>query len=141
MNNKKNQTHKQSFLKLPLFSTLIQAGFPSAADDYLENNLDLNNYLIKNPPASFFVRVKGDSMIGAQITDGDILIVDRSIEAKDKKIIIASFLGEFSVKRLRIIKNEIFLYSENPKYSPIKITNKMDFEVFGVVTYVIHKTT
>ncbi len=80
-------------------------------------------------------------MIGAQISDGDILIVDKSIKPRDKKIIIASFLSEFSVKRLRIINKEFFLYSENPKYGPIKITNQMDFEIFGVVTYVIHKAT
>lgn len=132
---------KQNSLKVPLFLTKIPAGFPSPADDYLENRLDLNEFLIKNPPATFCVRALGDSMKGAQITEGDILIVDRSIEPKDKKIIIASFLGEFSVKRLRIINKEIYLYSENPKYAPIKITKEMDFEIFGVVTYVIHKTS
>ncbi|NGX49238.1 MAG: LexA repressor [Candidatus Anoxychlamydiales bacterium] len=140
MDKKNNKPCKENSLKIPLFLTPIQAGFPSPADDYLENSLDLNELLIKNPPASFFVKVKGDSMIGAQISEGDILVVDRSIEPIDKKIIIANFLGEFNVKRLRIIDKEVYLYSENPKYSPIKITKEMDFEVFGVVTYVIHKT-
>ncbi|NGX52169.1 MAG: LexA repressor [Candidatus Anoxychlamydiales bacterium] len=140
MDKKNNKPCKESSLKIPLFLTPIQAGFPSPADDYLENSLDLNELLIKNPPASFFVKVKGDSMIGAQISEGDILVVDRSIEPVDKKIIIANFLGEFNVKRLRIINKEVFLYSENPKYKPMKITKEMDFEVFGVVTYVIHKT-
>ncbi|HEU64445.1 MAG: LexA repressor [Candidatus Anoxychlamydiales bacterium] len=140
MNDKQYKQRKQNSLKIPLFLTPIQAGFPSPADDYLENRLDLNNFLIKNPPATFFVKVRGDSMIGAQISDGDILVVDKSLEPKDKKIIIASFLGEFNVKRLRIINKEIYLYSENPKYSPIKITDEMDFEIFGIVTYVIHKT-
>jgi len=139
MDKKNNQICKQKSLKLPLFLTPVQAGFPSPADDYVENSLDLNNFLIKNPPATFFVKAVGDSMKDAQISEGDILVVDRSIEPKDKKIIIANFLAEFSVKRLRIINNEIYLYSENPKYSPIKITDKMDFEIFGVVTYVIHK--
>ena len=140
MDKKNNKPCKVKSLKIPLFLTPIQAGFPSPADDYLENSLDLNELLIKNPPASFFVKVKGDSMIGAQISEGDILVVDRSIEPIDKKIIIANFLGEFNVKRLRIINKEVFLYSENSKYKPIKITKEMDFEVFGVVTYVIHKT-
>ena len=140
MDKKNYQLHKQNSLKLPLYLTPIQAGFPSPADDYLENRLDLNDFLIKNPPATFFVRTKGDSMEGAQISEGDILVVDRSIEPRDKKIIIACFLGEFSVKRLRIINKEIYLYPENAKYSPIKITKEMDFEIFGVVTYVLHKT-
>ena len=134
MDKKNNKLCKEKPLKIPLFLTPIQAGFASPADDYLENSLDLNELLIKNPPASFFVKVKGNSMIGAQISEGDILVVDRSIEPIDKKIIIANFLGEFNVKRLRIINKEVFLYSENPKYKPIKITKEMDFEVFVRLT-------
>jgi DNA polymerase V len=130
MNKKLNQ---------PLFLTHIQAGFPSPADDFVEKNLDLNEFLIKNPPATFFVKVEGDSMINAQISSGDILIVDRSIDASNKKIIIASLMGEFLVKRIKIIGKEIFLESENTKYKSIKITDDMDFEIFGVVTYIIHK--
>lgn len=126
-------------LKSPLFLTSVKAGFPSPADDYIEKKLDLNDFLIKNPPATFFVKVEGDSMKGAQISAGDILVVDRSIEPTDKKIVIAALMGEFTVKRIRIINKEIFLEAENPRYPSIKINENMDFEIFGVVTYVIHK--
>jgi len=131
--------NKKKHLKTPLFLSPVKAGFTSPADDYLETKLDLNEYLIKNPPATFFIRVEGDSMSQAFISDGDILIVDRSIKPVDKKIIVASLSGEFTVKRLRICKNEIFLEAENLKYLPIKITSDMEFEIFGVVTYILHK--
>ncbi len=131
--------NKKKSLKQPLFLTPVQAGFPSPADDFIEKKMDLNEFLIKNPPATFFVKVEGDSMIDAQISSGDILVVDRSIDATDKKIIIANLMGEFTVKRIRIIDKDFFLEAQNPKYPPIKITDDMDFEIFGVVTYIIHK--
>jgi DNA polymerase V len=124
--------------KLPLFLSNVKAGFPSAADDYLDKKLDLNEFLIKHPSSTFFVKVKGDSMINAGIQSGDILIVDRSIEAKDKKVVVAIINGEFTVKRLKKSKDKIFLLAENPKYSPIEITSGMDFEIWGVVLHVIH---
>lgn len=123
----------------PLFLTPVMAGFPSPADDFVEKNLDLNEFLIKNKAATFFVRVKGDSMKEANISNGDILIVDRSIEPKDKKIIIAKLFEEFTVKRLRIINDKLFLESQNPKFQLIEIKEDMDFEIFGVVTYIIHQ--
>lgn len=123
---------------LPLFLESVSAGFPSPADDYLESRLDLNDYLIRNPSATFFVRVSGDSMTDAGIYSGDILIVDRSLNPKEGNIIIAVIDGELLVKRLHYSKSKIYLLPENRKYKPIEITKEMGFEVWGVVTTVIH---
>lgn len=123
----------------PLFMSSVEAGFPSPAEDYIEGRLDLNKYLIKHPAATFFVRVSGNSMINAGIYPGDILIVDRSLEAADKKIVIAVVDGELTVKRLRHKGNLFFLAPENDAYLPITITEEMSFEIWGVVTNVIHK--
>jgi len=124
--------------QLPLYLSRIKAGFPSPAEDYLDKKLDLNEYLIKHPGSTFFVKVKGDSMIGAGINSGDILIVDRSLEPKDKRIIVAVVNGDFTVKRVSKRGDKLSLVSENPKYDPIEIKDGMDFEVWGVVTNVIH---
>ena len=126
--------------ELPLFTSSVSAGFPSPADDYVEAKLDLNEFLIKHPSATFFVRAEGDSMINAGINSGDILIIDKALEASDKQIVIAVVNGELTVKRLRKIKGKVFLAAENPKFKPIEITENMDFAIWGVVTYVIHKT-
>lgn len=126
-------------VKCPLFVSKISAGFPSPADDFLDKNLDLNQHLIKHPAATFFVRVSGDSMTGAGINNNDILIVDRSLELADGKIIIAILNGELTVKRYRKINGESFLMAENPKYKPIEVGENKPFEVWGVVTSVIHK--
>jgi len=123
---------------LPLYLSRIKAGFPSPADDYLDKKLDLNEHLIKHPASTFFVKVKGDSMINAGINTGDILIVDRSLEPKDKRIIVAVVNGDFTVKRMAKIKDKLFLLAENPKYPAIEIRDGMDFEVWGVVIHVIH---
>lgn len=123
---------------LPLYLSPVKAGFPSAADDYLDRALDLNDFLIKHPAATFVVKVKGDSMIGAGIQSGDMLIVDRSLEAKDKKIVVAILNGEFTVKRLHQRQGKMFLIAENPQYQPIEITPGIDFEIWGVVVHVIH---
>jgi DNA polymerase V len=123
---------------LPLYLSRIKAGFPSPADDFLDRTLDLNEHLIKHPSSTFFVKVKGDSMVGAGINSGDILIVDRSLEPKDKRIIVAVVNGDFTVKRISKRGDKLTLISENPKYSPIEIKDSMDFEVWGVVIHVIH---
>ena len=123
----------------PLFDTPIAAGFPSPADNFSERALDLNKYLIKHPAATFFVKVQGSSMEDANIFEGDILIIDRSIKATDKSIIIAAVNGEFTVKRIKIDKTGITLLAEIKNFSPIKITPETDFEIWGVVTYIIHK--
>ena len=124
--------------KRPLFLIPVSAGFPSPADDYIENRLDLNKHFIQHPAATFFVKAKGDSMIEAGIHSGDILIVDRALEASDKKVVIAVIDGELTVKRIRIIKEKIYLIPENRDYSPTEITAEMSFEIWGVVTNVIH---
>ena len=100
-------------LKIPLLSDAISAGFPSPADDYTEENIDLNEHLISNPFSTFFLRVKGDSMINAGIQDKDLIIVDKSLTAKPGDIIIAMIDGEFTIKRLSIKNNELYLKAEN----------------------------
>jgi len=123
---------------LPLYLSRIKAGFPSPAEDYLDKKLDLNEHLIKHPASTFCVKVKGDSMVGAGINTGDILIVDRSIEPKDKRIVVAVVNGEFTVKRISKNGDRLSLMAENLKYFPIEIKDGMDFEVWGVVIHVIH---
>lgn len=125
-------------LNLPLFLSSMKAGFPSPADDYIESKLDFNEYLVKHPAATFCVRVVGDSMINAGINSGDMLVVDRAITPSNNKIVVAILNGEFTVKRIRKTKNRISLMPENPIYKPIEITEETDFQVWGVVTHVIH---
>ncbi len=126
-------------MSLPLFSNKVSAGFPSPADDHMEMKLDLNQHLIQHPAATFFVRVSGDSMIGAGIYDGDVLVVDRSLTCKDSSIVIAVVDGELTVKRFYTRDNKVLLKAENPKYPDIIVTQEMDFRIWGVVTTVIHK--
>lgn len=124
--------------ELPLFLESVSAGFPSPAEDYMEKRLDLNDYLIRNPASTFFVRVTGESMMNAGIYSNDILVVDRSLEPKDNNIVIAIIDSELLVKRLSLRNNKVTLLAENPNYKPIQIRPEMDFEVWGVVTTVIH---
>lgn len=124
---------------LPLYSNTVQAGFPSPADDYIECRLDLNTHLIKHPAATFFVKARGDSMLNAGIQSGDILVVDRSLEATHGKIVIAALNGELTVKRLHRQHGTVRLMAENPAYQPIEITQELDMVIWGVVTYVIHE--
>lgn len=123
----------------PLASSSVQAGFPSPADNHIENQLDLNELLIQHPAATFYVRVEGDSMLNAGIHSGDILVVDRSLNPSNGKIVIAILNGEFTVKRFLLKKNRVVLAAENPAYSDIPISENSDFQVWGVVTFVIHK--
>lgn len=127
-------------LSCPSYSSSISAGFPSPADDYIEQNLDLNEMMVKHPSATFFVRVEGDSMKDAGIQSGDLLVVDRALEAVDGKVIVAILNGEFTVKRISIRGTQVQLLPENPLYSPIVVQADSDFQVWGVVTYVVHKT-
>lgn len=127
-------------IPVPLMMNSVKAGFPSPAEDFIESQLDLNELLIDHPTATFFVRVDGNSMVNAGIFSGDLLIIDRAKEAIDKKIVVAIVNGEFTVKRLRKFGEKIQLVAENPHYKPIIITPGMDFEIWGVVTHVIHKT-
>ncbi|MES2121603.1 MAG: translesion error-prone DNA polymerase V autoproteolytic subunit [Chlamydiota bacterium] len=129
-----------SHVKLPLFHANVQAGFPSPAEDYLDQQLDLNQLLISHPAATFFVRVAGDSMVNAGITSGDILVVDRALPATTGKIAVVILNSEFTVKRLCLKDKKILLLPENPSYPVIEVEEGSDFQVWGIVTYVIHKT-
>jgi DNA polymerase V len=124
---------------LPLFASHISCGFPSPADDYVETTLDLNELVIAHPEATFYARVSGDSMINAAICDGDILIIDRARKARQNSIVLALLNEEFTVKRLHKRGATILLMPENPAYEPICITDEMDFQIWGVVTYCIHR--
>ena len=126
-------------LELPLFSARVAAGFPSPAEDHLESRLDLNQHLIRNPSSTFFVRAAGESMMEAGIYDQDLLIVDRSIEKRNRRVVIATLNGEFTVKRLVQDEEGIFLVAENPDFDSIPIRVNSDFSIWGVVTYVIHE--
>ncbi len=122
----------------PYFPQGVSAGFASPADDYETDNLNLNDYVINNESATFFVRVKGDSMKDANLMDGDILVIDRSLPAIHGKIVIAFYNGDFTVKRL--YKKEVLkLIPENKKYPEICIDDVDDFSIWGVVTYIVHK--
>ena len=125
-------------LKLPLYTSGVSAGFPSPADDYLDRQLDLNEHLITNAAATFFVRVSGDSMINAAIHPNDLLIVDKSLDATIGSIVIALINNEFTVKRFIKEGETIILQPENDNYKPIEIKDGMEFEIWGVVTNVIH---
>ena len=119
--------------RLPLLQHRISAGFPSPADDYIEKSLDLNTYLVRNTAATFFFRVMGDSMIGANIHDGDMLVVDRSIEPKHRHIVLAVINNEYTVKRLYCVDGVIELHAENFAYSPIRFREHEELQVWGVV--------
>ena len=121
-----------------MFIVTVPAGFPSPAENYVEGPLDLNEHLIPHPAATFFVRVSGDSMIGAGIHSGDLLIVDRAVTAIHNSVIIAVLNGDLTIKRLYRVGGILRLMPENPDYPPIEIHPGTDFDVWGVVTKVIH---
>jgi DNA polymerase V len=126
-------------LEIPLYSSPVSAGFPSPADDYTELALDLNKHLIKHPAATFYAKVKGDSMINAGIRDGDLLVVDRALDVYDECIAVCIINSEFTVKRLKKEFDKVLLIPENEDYKPIEVSEYNDFEVWGIVAYVIHK--
>ena len=129
----------REILERPLFETSVSAGFPSPARDYIENSLDLNELMVPNPASTYFMKVDGYSMIGANICPGDIVVVDRSLNVSNNKIIVAVLDGEMTIKRLKMINNEYWLYPENNNYRPVKVDSWMDFIVWGIVTWVIHR--
>lgn len=124
-------------LELPLIPGGISAGFPSPALDFIDLSIDLNKHLIKHPSATFYGRAKGHSMRDEGIYDGDLLIIDKSIEPIDGKIAVCYIDGEFTVKKIRFINNECWLMPANPNYKPIKINEDNDFLIWGIVTHVI----
>ncbi len=126
-------------LALPLSLATVPAGFPSPAEDYIDRRLDLNEHLIRHPTATFFVRAAGESMRDAGVAPGDILVVDRAVEARDGQIVIAVLDGEMTVKRLRRRDGRLLLLPDNPAYAPVEVAPEASFEIWGVVTYIIHK--
>lgn len=129
-------TPKATPMELPLVTTKVPAGFPSPAEEYLGDKLDLNDYVIQNPATTFFARVEGDSMIGKGIMPNDVLAVDRSLEPRHGDVVIAVINGELTVKTLHT-NEKIKLVAENPQYSDIPITGDMDFTIWGVATFTI----
>jgi DNA polymerase V len=124
--------------RLNYFQQPVSAGFPSPAEDYLEGKLDLNRHYIKNPAATFFVRVSGDSMTGAGIHNGDLLIVDRSLEPLPGRVVIAVINGEHTVKRLKREGDRLLLLAENADYAPIEVSEMQELHIWGVVVCVLH---
>ena len=125
----------------PFFLDSVSAGFPSPATDYMENKLDLNEYLVQRPTATYIVKANGPSMTDAGISSGDLLIVDRSITPRNDDIVIASIFGDLTVKKLKKKDQSLFLISANSEYPSIQVKEEMECFIWGVVTYVIHKTT
>lgn len=126
-----------SFLPLPYVDGGISAGFPSPAADYLDLTIDLNRELVEHPSSTFYARVKGRSMQDAGIQDGDVLVVDRSLTAKNGDIAVAYLNGDFTVKRLRFSGNTCFLLPANKDFPKIEVSENDDFRIWGVVTFVI----
>ena len=131
--------HEGKSVLTPFIESTIAAGFPSPCQDYMEGSIDFNKELIKHPSATFCARVAGNSMIDEGIEDGDILVVDRSLHPADRKIVVSFIDGEFTLKRLSIRADGIWLCPANMKYNPIKIEEENNFQIWGVVTYVIKK--
>ena len=125
-------------LERPLYLSKVAAGFPSPGDNYVERRLDLNEHLVRHKEATFFVRVNGDSMTGAGIFDGDLLVVDRAVTPEAGRIVVAAINGELVVKRLKLDDGRVWLVSENPDYAAIEMTEGMEFVIWGVVTNAIH---
>ena len=125
--------------ELPVATSGVSAGFPSPADDHLDPPLDLNRELVRNPGATFFARVAGDSMQDDGIADGDLLVVDKSLEAYDGCVAVCFLDGEFTLKRIRLTDDNILLVPANKKYPTIEIDPQSDFRVWGIVRYVVKK--
>jgi len=123
--------------ELPFISGGIKAGFPSPAADFDESKISLDNVLVKNREATFYAKASGTSMIGAGIDDGDILVIDRSLEPQNNKVAVCFIDGEFTVKRIKIEKDCVYLMPENKTFQPIKVTEDNNLVIWGIVTYVI----
>ena len=126
-------------LEIVLVQAGISAGFPSPADDFKEFKISLDKTLVKNKEATFYAKVSGQSMVGAGIDDGDLLVVDKSLEPKNNSIAVCFIDGEFTVKRLKAYGKDVYLQPENPSYKAIKVTDDNNFQVWGIVTHVIKK--
>ena len=129
----------EKVLDIPFYQSNVPAGFPSPAEDFMDLDLNLQEYLVQHPSATFCVRVTGDSMQNAGIFSGDVMVVDRALESKNNSIVLAVLDGEFTVKRIQKRAGKLYLKPENKNFSPIKIIEEMNFQVWGVVTHIIHK--
>ena len=138
--NKKQifKSNLEKSTKINFYTTSVCAGFPSPAEDHLDVSLDINEYLIKHPSSTFYIYVKGDSMIEAGICDGDLMVVDRSLEVRSKSIVVAVINGEFTVKKIEKINDKIYLMPDNKNYKPILLDDNIDFQIWGIVTHSIH---
>ncbi|MBL6797370.1 DNA polymerase V/ subunit D [Synechococcus sp. PROS-7-1] len=125
-------------LLLPLAGERVAAGFPSPADDYVEVGIDLNDQLIRHPTSTFFLRVSGDSMTGAGIHDGDLLVVDRSLDPRPGRVVVAVLDGGFTLKRLARHRGRLRLEAANPDYPPLELEGCGDMQIWGVAIHVIH---
>ena len=115
----------------------VSAGFPSPADDFKETRISLDKVAVKNEAATFYARVDGQSMIGAGLDDGDLLVIDRSLEPQDGKIAVCLIDGDFTVKRLKVEKDCVWLMAENKRYKPIQVTEENELMIWGIVTHVL----
>ena len=127
-------------LKVPYFASCISAGFPSLADDYLDERINLNEFLVKNPAATFMLKVRGNSMEDANIKDGAILIIDRLLEPEDGRVAVCYLDNNFTVKTIRKREGKLFLEAANAAYPAIEVTEAMSMKVFGIVTFIIMKS-
>ncbi len=126
---------------LRLLTHRLSAGFPSPATDYSDEGLDLNDYLVRNKPATFMFTVRGDSMIGAAIEDGDKVVVDRALTAKNRDIVVAAVDGEYTIKRLYKYRGKVELRPENPNYPAITFGDGTELQIWGVVVGVVRRYT
>jgi len=124
-------------LEIPVVSTAISAGFPSPALDFIDLSIDMNKYLIKRPSSTFYGRVKGQSMKDVGITDGDLLVIDKSITPKNDQIAVCYIDGEFTIKKIKFEQDVCWLIPANEAYQPIRVTSQNDFLIWGIVTHVI----
>lgn len=127
-------------MPLPYADQGIQAGFPSPAQDYISESIDLNRELIPHPAATFYGRVSGESMIGDGIDPDDIIVIDRSLEPRDGDLAVCCLDGDFTLKRIRLEANRVWLVPANESFDPILVTPDNNFEIWGVVTYTIKRT-
>ena len=137
-NSKPYKVQVNKTLEVDLYTTFVNAGFPSPAEDHMDVSLDLNDYLLKHPSSTFYIYAKGSSMVNAGIYDGDLMIVDRSLNPSSNNIVIAVINGEFTVKRILKRDAKIYLVPDNKGYKPICISDDDDFFIWGVVTHAIH---
>jgi DNA polymerase V len=129
----------ESNLEMPYISSGIKAGFPSPAADFDGTRVRIDQIVVKNALATFYAKANGNSMTGAGIDDGDILVIDKSIEPQDGKIAVCFIDGEFTVKRIKVQENSLLLLPENKLFEPIEITQENDFIIWGIVTFVVKK--